>query len=79
MRQSYGAINRKRGIQGMRNGKSIVFLLQVFFILSLPNSAAPLHLLGSNAVRPHIDQSDKTLTVAILLFDRAEIIDFAGP
>ena len=63
----------------MRNRKSIVFLLLVFFILSLPNTAATLHSSGSNAARPHSDENEKTLTVAILLFDRAEIIDFAGP
>ena len=63
----------------MRNRKSIVFLLLVFFVLSLPDSAETLHSLRSDAVRLPPDETEKTLTVAILLFDRIEIIDFAGP
>lgn len=75
----------------MRNIKPILSaILLIFSVLSLNSSAATikvapfnqrpvLHQLDSNAVRPQSEEKEKTLTVAILLFDRAEIIDFAGP
>ena len=75
----------------MRNIKSIPSaILLVFFVLSPAGSAASrkvtplnqfpaLHRVGHSAVRSQAEEKTKPLTVAILLFDRVEIIDFAGP
>ena len=59
----------------MRNAKLILsVILLPFFVLSLTSSA-----ITKNPVRPQSDEKEKTPTVAVLLFDRVEIIDFAGP
>ena len=53
-------------------------ILLALFVLSFPISAVT-HSPGRSAVKPQSDEKSKTPTVAILLFDRVEIIDFAGP
>ena len=75
----------------MRNIKLILLaiLLALFVILSSSSAVTrkgalfyrrpTLHSVGSGPVKAQSDEKSKTLTVAILLFDRAEIIDFAGP
>jgi len=75
----------------MHNIKLIFLAIPLaLFVLSSPNSATTregaslnqrlaLHSVGRNAVGPQSDETNKTPTVAILLFDRVEIIDFAGP
>ena len=75
----------------MRNiGPILSAILLGLFVLAWPNSAArregapanqrpTLNSLARSAVRPQSDEKEKTPTVAILLFDRVEIIDFAGP
>ena len=75
----------------MRNIKLILLaILLALAVFSLPSYAATRkgvrsnqhptpYLVGSNAVLPQSDEKKKTPTVAILLFDRVEIIDFAGP
>src|SRR6476646_2054494 len=49
-------------------------ILLPFFVLSLTSSAVT-----KKAVTPQADEKEKTPTVAVLLFDHVEIIDFAGP
>jgi putative intracellular protease/amidase len=75
----------------MRNIKLILLaILLALAVFSLPSYAATrkgapinqrptLYLVDRSAVRPQSDEKNKTPTVAILLFDRVEIIDFAGP
>jgi putative intracellular protease/amidase len=59
----------------MRNVKLILsVILLPFFVLSLTSSAVT-----KKAITPQADEKEKTPTVAVLLFDRVEIIDFAGP
>ena len=65
-------------------------ILLTLFVLSFPISAvtregalfyqrSTLHAARGSTVKPQSDEKGKTPTVAILLFDRVEIIDFAGP
>ena len=49
-------------------------ILLPFFVLSLTSPAVT-----KKAVTPQADEKEKTPTVAVLLFDHVEIIDFAGP
>jgi len=67
---------------------SLIFLaLFVFSLTSYPatskgvriNQRRTLQLAARGAARPQSDEKAKSPTVAILLFDRVEIIDFAGP
>lgn len=68
----------------------LLAILLALFVFSLSSSAATrkgvpfnqrptLHLVRGSAIRPQSDEKKKTPTVAILLFDHVEIIDFAGP
>jgi putative intracellular protease/amidase len=94
MRQVSGAqlkANLKKAHKKMPKHKLILpVILLVLFVFSMPNSAgtrkgAPmnqrpaLQLVRGGAISPQSDEKKKSPTVAILLFDRVEIIDFAGP
>jgi putative intracellular protease/amidase len=94
MRHISGAVTQisfTKGFQGMPNLKlTLVAIILPLFILPLSGSAvsrrnAPSNphptarLSGPGAVGTQSDEKTKTPTVAILLFDRVEIIDFAGP
>ena len=83
-------IDLKKVAQAMHNIKSIFLsMLLSLFVFSLLSFSAtgkcarsnqhPNYLVGSNAVGRQSDEKKKTPTIAILLFDRVEIIDFAGP
>src|ERR1043165_3526984 len=74
----------------MRNIKPILLtIILASCVFSLPSSAAttkcghfdhhPTPDFGSTTMSAQSDENNKTLTVAILLFDRVEIIDFSGP
>src|ERR1043165_5805932 len=74
----------------MRNIKPILLtIILASCVFSLPSSAAttkcahfdhhPTPDFGSTTMSAQSDENNKTPTVAILLFDRVEIIDFAGP
>src|ERR1044072_4364340 len=43
------------------------------------NQRPALDAVGRSTLRPQSDEKTKAPTVAVLLFDRVEIIDFAGP
>ena len=83
-------IDLKKVAQAMHNIKSIFLsMLLSLFVFSLLSFSATgkgarsnqhaNYLVGSNAVGRQSDEKKKTPTIAILLFDRVEIIDFAGP
>jgi len=83
-------ISVQKGVQRMRNIKPILLtIVLASCVFSLPSSAAttkcahfnhrPTPQFGLRTMSPQSDEKNKTPTVAILLFDRVEIIDFAGP